>query len=123
MQICPKCHSNTLIIDEFMYGGGSIENRQSGDKHCAWERAHKCVICGFYMPTDINPMEVKHRTGRRDNRSVKIFDNFINENMDKIKRLKKKRLSYLKIAEILSAEFGSTISPSTLQRRYQESIL
>lgn len=122
MRECPKCHSNTLIIDEFMYGGGSTENRQSGDKHCAWERAHKCVICGFYMPEEITPMEIKHSSGRRDNRSAAVFDNFLNENMDRIKRMKKKRLSYLEIAELLSIEFGSTIAPSTLQRRYQESL-
>ena len=50
MTPCPKCKSKTLATHEYMVGGGSTENRLSGERSDTFETCHTCIICGYYAP-------------------------------------------------------------------------
>lgn len=133
MKTCPKCHSSAYHIHDFLSGGGSTENRQSGEKSDNKDSAWRCIICGFYMPVLANtmpfPETILHKNfptkaempkiGYHEKALSKKLTFFVNVNIERISAMKAKKQTYQTIAEKLSKEFGAVISGSALQKRCQ----
>jgi len=116
---CPKCHSSAYHIHDFLSGGGSTENRQSGEKSDNKDSAWRCIICGHYEAVAVEsakervlPPRAPKTTPLPRYAANTILITF----MDSIKNELVNGTNRKSLAKLLSAASKTKIAETTLSR-------